>query len=228
MPFSLNPRIIYRGTGASIFNECQMMGLQFGVTGFFQRIFRSDASHHVSRTQEMISATLGGAFTALFTSPVELVMIQQQRFGGNIFSVTTKIGKEFGFGSKGVFRGLSANIARDSLYVCGMLGVTPILQKYFMDHMDLGKQTAGLYASLLGGVISAVPSHPFDIVKTCMQGDIEQKVYRSFTQTFRALWNEGGVKRYFNGCFWRTINVVGTVYVANECRVHFPSLLFDK
>ncbi len=36
LPISLNPRVIYRGTGASIYNEIQMMALQFGFTSFFR------------------------------------------------------------------------------------------------------------------------------------------------------------------------------------------------
>jgi hypothetical protein len=38
LPFTVNPKIIYRGTAASILNEMQMMGVQFALTGFFQRM----------------------------------------------------------------------------------------------------------------------------------------------------------------------------------------------
>ena len=38
LPLTINPRIIYRGTSAAILNEMQMMGVQFGLTGFFQRM----------------------------------------------------------------------------------------------------------------------------------------------------------------------------------------------
>ena len=39
LPFTLNPRIIYRGTAASVLNEMQMMGMQFGCTGALHRIW---------------------------------------------------------------------------------------------------------------------------------------------------------------------------------------------
>ena len=39
LPFTLNPKIIYRGTAASVLNEMQMMGMQFGCTGALQRLW---------------------------------------------------------------------------------------------------------------------------------------------------------------------------------------------
>ena len=39
LPFTLDPKIIYRGTAASIVNEMQMMGMQFGCTGALQRFW---------------------------------------------------------------------------------------------------------------------------------------------------------------------------------------------
>ena len=84
--------------------------------------------------------------------------------------------------------------------------------------MYQSQQKASFYASMLGGVAAAVPSHPFDVVKTCMQGDIQQTAFKSFRNTAVTLWKEGGAKRLFNGCMWRTVNVTATVYIANECK----------
>jgi hypothetical protein len=78
---------------------------------------------------------------------------------------------------------------------------------------------AGLYASLVGGVVAAVPSHPFDCIKTCMQGDLERTTYGTLRQTVSTLLADGGFRRLFNGVGWRTVNIVATVYVANECRI---------
>lgn len=225
LPFTLNPKIIYRGTAASIFNECQMMGLQFGITGFFQKVFKSGDS--MTQTQIFTSAVLGGTLTAFFSSPVELVMIQQQRFGGSFIAAPARIAKQFGVFQNGLLRGLMGNIGRDSIYVVGMLGVTPIIQDYLLKNHDMSIEKASFSASMLGGLVSAVPSHPFDIIKTCMQGDLEKQQYKTFSQTARELWAQGGLRRFFNGCAWRTVNVLGTVYIANECRNRMPSLLFD-
>ena len=112
--------------------------------------------------------------SAVFVSPVELIMIQQQRFGGNMLQVTMTIGKKYGIGSNGIMRAVFPTILRDSLYVAGMLGVTPMVQDFLMTHNNLSENQAGFYASLIGGAVAAIPSHPLGIVKTCMQGDLEQ------------------------------------------------------
>lgn len=190
LPFTLNPKIIYRGTSASIFNECQMMGLQFGTTGYFQKVVSENGKFELTQRQQITTAALGGFLTAFFTSPIEMVMIQQQRFGGSFIQTPLNVIKSYGFGPKGLMRGLIPTMMRDSIYVVGLLGITPVIQELLMKEYHLPSAQAGLYASLVGGVAAAIPSHPFDIVKTCMQGDLDRKQYMTFSHTFRTLFNE--------------------------------------
>ena len=49
---------------------------------------------------------------------------------------------------------------------------------------------------IIGGMVSAVPSHPFDTVKTCMQGDLEQKTFTTFTKSTVLLYKEVCVRVY--------------------------------
>ena len=51
LPFTLSPRILYRGLGAALTNEMGQMGLQFGVTGFLKKLTMSSADEvqHVTR-----------------------------------------------------------------------------------------------------------------------------------------------------------------------------------
>jgi solute carrier family 25 carnitine/acylcarnitine transporter 20/29 len=216
IPFTMNPRVIYRGTAASLYNEMQMMGLQFGLTGIFQRF----------NLGEYGAAMFGGATAAIFASPVELVMIQQQKFGGNVIATSSRIVTDFGV--KGMFRGLAPAMMRDALYVSGFLGITPLSQNYLMKEHGMSVVESGFWASMLGGVAAAVPSHPLDLVKTCMQGDMKQETYKGMSKSFQVLWKQGRVVRLFSGCFWRSFNIIATVYIANECRVRFPPLLYGK
>lgn len=216
IPFTINPRVIYRGTAASLYNEMQMMGLQFGLTGLYQRF----------NLGEYGAALFGGATAAIFASPVELVMIQQQNFGGNIYHTSQRVITTYGV--RGIFRGLLPAMLRDALYVSGFLGITPLTQNYLMNHHDMSVLESGFWASMLGGVAAAVPSHPFDLVKTCMQGDMKKDTYKTMNQSFNVLWKQGRIRRLFSGCFWRSFNIIATVYIANECRVRFPPLIFGK
>ena len=49
----------------------------------------------------------------------------------------------------------------------------------------------------MGGVLS----HPFDVVKTCMQGDMAQASYGSTLATARTLLAKGGYGRFLDGRF---------------------------
>ena len=225
LPFTINPRIIYRGTAASMFNEIQMMAVQFGITGMFHRLFHGESEEEMSTTHHFVSATLGGIISACFTSPVELVMIQQQRYGGTLVGTPIKVIKKHGILQHGMFRGLAPAMMRDSIYVTGLLGFTPFFHDYFEKQMDMTPVNAGLCASMLGGVVAAVPSHPFDIVKTCMQGDLPKETYTNLVASANKIWSQGGIQRMFHGCMWRTINITATVYIANECRMRLPKYI---
>lgn len=215
MPFTINPRIIYRGTGANLCNEMGQMGFQFGMTGFIKSLWGDG----MTQTQEVASAVGGGGLSAFVATPIECVMIQQQRYGGTLPGTAIRIRAE-------LFRGLTLAIARDAIYIGGFLGVTPILQSYFERQHQMAPLTAGFCASIAGGVMGALPSHPFDVIKTCMQGDLERELYTTPSNVLRKLLTDGGVARLYSGCFWRTLNITATVFIANECMVRLPQYMF--
>lgn len=228
LPFTFDPRKLYRGTSISILNECQMMGLQFFLTGYFHNFFQTqsgaiEGKHKLSEREEVLSSICGGAIAALSTSPLELIMIQQQKFGGSIYTTLRGVVKSHGCSQFGLYRGLFPAALRDAIYVSGMLAVTPIIQKYLTSSelgFDMSQSAASVCASIIGGVLGAVPSHPLDVVKTNMQGDLNCK--KSMVQTAVTLAREAGggvngIRRLFKGCLFRTINITGTVYIANEC-----------
>jgi solute carrier family 25 carnitine/acylcarnitine transporter 20/29 len=147
-------------------------------------------------------------------------MIQQQRFGGTLIGSFRGVLRNFGL-SGGLFRGLLPCFARDAVYVTGLLGVTHVVQRYLEKEFGLNQTQASLYASFAGGIFAAVPSHPLDVVKTCLQGDLERKTFVSPMTTARFLWRQGGIRRLYSGVLWRTLNITATVYVANECQNFF-------
>jgi len=222
-PFTINPRVVYRGSAASIFNECQMMGLQFGVTALISRHMGEDTSSESTANRELISAIGGGAVGACFATPVELIMIQQQNMGGSIWHTAERLG--IAANPAAVWRGLSMALIRDSIYVGAMLGFTPILNRHFQKEYGCSPKTSNFYASMVGGVVAGVTSHPLDMIKTCMQGDLAGQTYASASQTFHAVWAEGGLRRLYSGGFWRTLNITATVYIANEINIRAKAYL---
>ena len=212
----------------------QMMGLQFGLVGGLQRLYVSTvlgavAGQHTDLefVDEVAVATGGGMISAIFSCPFELVMIQQQRFGGSIASTVGGIVKRFGMFGSGMGRAMSICVVRDGIYTAGLLGITPATQTELMKQGH-SQSAAGLYASVIGGVTCAFFSHPLDVCKTCMQGDLERKTYKTTSETFHRLMAEGGTRRLFSGLFWRSFNIVGTIYIANEVRIRANRFLIDR
>lgn len=217
LPFTLNPRILYRGTGAAIFNEMQCMALQFGITAYIQKSnFSLPNVKFVNH--DLVGAVAGGMLTALFASPIELIMIQQQLHGSSFIKTPANIVKTYGLGAKGLMRGLSVTILRDAIYVGSMLGVTPLMQAWLEQEHGQSAGMASFNASIVGGLLASIPSHPADVIKTIMQGDLQQRRYSSASSTMRLMFKQGGVSRFFDGCIWRSLNIVLTVYIANECK----------
>ena len=227
LPLTLNPVTLYRGIGASMMNEVGQLAIGFGVTGALKAwLSGSDGGGTPDSggvgASDMLAATAGGGVVGLYASPCELLMIQQQRYGGGLAGTALGIAKKHGVFGSGLMRGLIPTVGRDSIYVGGMLGVTPAVQAYLEGSAGMSTPTASVAASIAGGVFGGVLSHPFDVVKTCMQGDVERVTYAGIAQTVRTLVNEGGIARLFNGVGWRTVNITGTVYIANECSARLP------
>merc|ERR1712183_563862 len=105
-------------------------------------------------------------------------MIQQQRFGGTLLGVPVRIHRDFGM--QGLFRGLVATTIRDSIYVGGLLGTTPLLQKYLEKEHGWGSTASESVASIVSGVGVGVVTCPMDAVSTSMKGDLARETYGGF------------------------------------------------
>ena len=234
LPLTMNPRVLYRGVGINLGNEMGQLSAQFGVTGSFKKFFPSTPLGQLS------SAAAAGALVALYVSPCELFMIQQQRHGGGLLSTAKGVFEKYGV-VRSLQRGLGLAIARDALMVCGMLGATPVIQTQLLRYASgssgnggsggaavptaAATAVASLAASMLGGTVGALLSHPFDVLNTCLKGDLDRKTYGGVLDSARVLLREGGVKRLYNGGLWRTVNIALTVWIANECALKLPYLV---
>mmetsp|Transcript_11605 Transcript_11605/g.33443 ORF Transcript_11605/g.33443 Transcript_11605/m.33443 type:complete len:282 (+) Transcript_11605:66-911(+) len=214
LPLSMNPKMLWRGTTASMCNETGQAGLQFLTTGFIKRWAGVHRGRALTPLEDAAGSAAGGAVSALWVSPVELVMIQQQRFGGSVAHTLCRIQRNFGW--YGFSRGYLATGLRDSVYVIGMLSATPFMEKE-MKRLGFGAATGSVVASLAAGVAAGVLSCPFDCIKTCMKGDLERENFRGFADTGRHLYRNGGFGRLFHGVEWRCASLFGGFFVVSAC-----------
>ena len=84
--------------------------------------------------------------------------------------------------------------------------------------------------SIAGGIVATVITHPVDVIKTCMQGDVEQSKYTNIRGTKQALIDQYGVRAgLFKALSWRTSQIICTFFLVNYFKqalapICFPSI----
>mmetsp|Transcript_37403 Transcript_37403/g.74077 ORF Transcript_37403/g.74077 Transcript_37403/m.74077 type:complete len:176 (+) Transcript_37403:99-626(+) len=163
-------------------------------------------------------------------APMELVLVQQQRFGKSLLETPEIVLREGGGGS-GLMRGLVTSCGREGLFTAGYMGLGPALSQKLRDDPPsflpaMSGPVAKLWGAIGSGVIAATLSHPLDTVKTCMQGDIQRQKYGTLTQTCKVLYSEGGPLRFFTGWSWRTGRMCCAMAIMSEIRLQLSPLFF--
>jgi hypothetical protein len=124
LPFTLDPRVLYRGIGMSVINMGILTGVQFPITGAAAGVITGGVSRRLSDNEKVAAGFIGGAVSGVICAPMELIMIQQQRHGGSLVHQGGRIVSEFG--ASGLFRGLITSCGREGLFTAGYLGIGPV------------------------------------------------------------------------------------------------------
>ena len=201
-PLSADPRKLYRGVGANCINMGSCTMIQFATGGMLKKqITGGNPNRKLKPYEEMGCGILAGFISATVGSPLELIMIQQQRKGGGAIETIKSIANPATIG-----RGFMGAAVREGLWTCGYFSIPPIvrstLMEYYPDTFDT-QAKARVPAALLGGLFACYLTHPFDTIKTCMQGDIERKTYKGFMHTARAVNLESGFVGFYRGATFR-------------------------
>uniref|UniRef100_A0A7S2XBM9 Uncharacterized protein n=1 Tax=Lotharella oceanica TaxID=641309 RepID=A0A7S2XBM9_9EUKA len=177
MPFTLNPRFLYRGLGPNCVNMGSCTMLQFIFGGKIKNMITGGVPRPLSIPEEMGAGLSAGMLSALAGSPLELIMIQQQKKGLNILATTwSLLGPD-------IARGFTGSAVREGLWTVGYLSIPPIVRKFMRAKAPKifdSDDKARIPAAISGAVFACYLTHPFDTIKTCMQGDIERKTYGGF------------------------------------------------
>eukprot|EP00602_Paraphysomonas_sp_CaronLab_P003453 CAMPEP_0185025550 /NCGR_PEP_ID=MMETSP1103-20130426/8462_1 /TAXON_ID=36769 /ORGANISM="Paraphysomonas bandaiensis, Strain Caron Lab Isolate" /LENGTH=240 /DNA_ID=CAMNT_0027558771 /DNA_START=52 /DNA_END=771 /DNA_ORIENTATION=+ len=197
LPFTIDPRKLYRGLAVSIGNMSVLTGLQFPLTGIVTNVITGGQNRKLSASEQISSGFAGGALSGFACAPMELVLIQQQRFGGSLLSTPHRIVTSFG--PMTMFRGLLTACGREGVFTAGYMGVGPVISNYMEHERNMSNMNAKAVGAVVAGVLASTLSHPMDTIKSCMQGDLERKTYTSLVSTTRLLLAEGGPRRFFSG-----------------------------
>ena len=115
---TLDPKLLYRGLGMSVFNMSVLTGIQFPLTGMVSNAVTGGADRQLSKGERIGAGFIGGALSGFACAPMELSMIQQQRFGGSFLGTPMRVMSEFGAAT--LMRGLITSCGREGLFTAGV------------------------------------------------------------------------------------------------------------
>jgi len=224
LPFTIDPRITYRGFFSNCVNFVSCTVWQFTANGLVKKYMTGGSTRELTPSEQIGSALFAGGTSAVLCSPLELIMIQQQRKGGSLLGAAHGITKS-GFSNWG--RGFWMTCAREGVYTGGYLGVTPVirsaLQEKFPQWNEDGCRAIG---SIFGGLFACYLSHPCDTLKTCLQGDIEGKKFSSHVSAIKTLYKEGGIASFYRGSPWRLFRQIAGIFILDKIRTNLSPVLF--
>lgn len=208
----------YRGVFANASSLAPITALQIFSNGVLANML-TGGKRETSEVETIVAAMGAGSISALIYSPVDLLVIQQQKLKMGPMEAIKHISKEHG--SQMLMRGFSACVVREAIYTAGYLGIAPVakarlenLHPWFIEN-DVITQFLG---SCIGGTTAAMLTHPVDTAKTCIQGDLTKTTYRSATSTVPQLYAKGGIGVLYKGGLARTGRLCGAFFIINSLR----------
>lgn len=163
-PISMNPAVMYRGVGSNCVNMGSCTMIQFAVGGKLKNLVLKGEQRHLTLGEEMACGVGAGATSGLVGSPLELIMIQQQRKGGNVAATVKNIVKS----PPDVYRGFVGAAIREALWTCGYLSIPPVVRRTLMENYPETFDTndkARVPAALLGGLFACYLTQWADTIK---------------------------------------------------------------
>jgi hypothetical protein len=225
IPISMSPPQWYRGVVPNIFNMAGCTMIQFAVGGNLKALVAPPGTQ-IQPAQEMGCGLGAGMVSAMWGSPMELTMIQQQRKGTSLLATMQSV-----VSSGNIGRGFVGCAIREGLWTVGYLSLPPIIRKQLREYDPVTFDTdnkARVPASLIGGAFACYLTQPIDTIKTCMQGDIERVTYKKLIDSAKTVYAERGFTGFYNGATFRYGRMVCAVFMMDTLQGLIGPALYPK
>mmetsp|Transcript_53956 Transcript_53956/g.136770 ORF Transcript_53956/g.136770 Transcript_53956/m.136770 type:complete len:304 (+) Transcript_53956:67-978(+) len=227
LPFTLRPSVLYRGYVVNTMSNSVCVMSQFLFNGLARRAITFGETRPLTNMEKVGCGVFAGALAGIVCSPMELVMIQQQRFGGGLIPTALAMCKG---GPSVLMRGSLGMSAREGIYAGGFLGLMPVVREHvqhdFPDTLGKSADTARLTAAVTTGPLCTFLSHPPDTLKTLMQGDVGRQRYEGYMQTAKLRVGEAGLQELWSGMSWRLGRQACCVFLFDKINSDLTPLLF--
>ena len=219
-PMPKNIQGWYRGVVANAGAVAPITAFQMAVNGGLERLILAGDTSRELQAHEKIGAAMGaGAISSILYSPLDLVVIQQQKLATSIGGALSAVTKEHGMAA--LFRGFMSCAVRESIYTAGYLGVGPVATQHIKTmhpFFSENEQAARIAGSCFAGTMAAVMTHPVDTAKTCMQGDMASTTYRNARSALGQVYSEHGIGGLYRGGAARTARICGAFFIVDNVR----------
>lgn len=209
----------FRGVTAAAAPLGPITAVQVAVNGAIERVV-TGGDRDPTDPERVGVAMAAGAVSSVLYSPVDLVVIQQQKLGLDSPGATiSAIVKEHG--ASGMMRGFWSCVVREAIYTAGYLGLAPIAKDYLTGNVEYFKSNdlaASIVGSSIGGTVAAVLTHPVDTSKTCAQSDIAGVKYPNARTALGMVYKDGGIGALYGGGLARTARLCGAFFIINNIR----------
>ncbi|CDZ77763.1 Mitochondrial carrier protein [Legionella massiliensis] len=202
-PFTLNPRILYKGILPNAASMIPITAVQVGLNSFFQKWF-FDSRYALSNSQQMASAFAAGVGSALISCPTEMVMTHQR---ASFLSTGRYLFQQGGMPR--LYTGMMATMLREGMFSTFFLAVTPLLKDNFRQYCP-NDYAASLLAGMLAGIGATLASQGFDVVKSKQQSYATANP-AGFFKTTQTLYASHGAYGFFKGSLPRGLRVMSAV-----------------
>ena len=224
LPFTLDPRVLYRGYVVNTMQNGFCVMSQFFLAGVLKNIMTGGTDRPLGNGEKIASGVGAGVISSIVAGPMELVMIQQQVKGGGLLSTA---GDMVSRGPSTIWRGTTAMMAREGFYCGAFLGIIPVVREEVQKQFpDLSADQARLGATFLAGPICSMASHPPDTMKTCLQGDVEGVKFKGYGDTVRTIVKERGLPAMWAGAPWRIFRQFCCFLLFDKINTEVAPLMF--
>jgi len=219
---SLAPAALYRGYAVNLGMCAPITASFFGATAAYTQLFAVAAGRAPKGREGVGCAALGGATSALFAGPADLVVVQQQRLGVSAREAINTVVR--GYGMAGLYRGALGTAMRDGVVLAGLLGLAPVISaelKELEATKSWSRHSQMLTASLVSGILGTAASMPFDASKTLQQAFLDTQAkpeYATIRSTLADMYAKGGVAALYAGGVPRGFRIICATFILNSVK----------
>ena len=213
--FNYGLRSLYKGMNASLAQVGGKAAIRFTVYDYINNLL-TDNTGNLSNSKKLISGLLAGSIESIiWTAPTERIKILQQKNSNDKLNIYKIINK---YGFKSLYKGTTPTIIKQSTSVGSRFWLYSILKDKFMDSNRNISSINTLLIGCIAGSFSTVLNHPFDVIKSNIQGNQTQKKMTIYA-TGKELIQKYGILSLCNGLnarFIRTGIAQGVTFVVYE------------